>query len=154
MVGLDRLELSTSPLSGVRSNHLSYRPSKPAQGGRPVQDRKVLQGRPAVAAHAAPSRSAARRANARERCKCHSRRKRNEGGRSRYGMRDGMTDYHPSCSKRTKRQRPHEEAFPLKFFLRKEVIQPQVPLRLPCYDFTPVAEPTVVTCLLAVSTMP
>ena len=32
--------------------------------------------------------------------------------------------------------------------LRKEVIQPQVPLRLPCYDFTPVAEPTVVRCLL------
>jgi hypothetical protein len=27
---------------------------------------------------------------------------------------------------------------------RKEVIQPQVPLRLPCYDFTPVADPTVV----------
>ena len=26
MVGLDRLELSTSRLSGVRSNHLSYRP--------------------------------------------------------------------------------------------------------------------------------
>ena len=32
-------------------------------------------------------------------------------------------------------------------FLRKEVIQPQVPLRLPCYDFTPVTEPTVVSCL-------
>ena len=28
--------------------------------------------------------------------------------------------------------------------LRKEVIQPQVPLRLPCYDFTPVADLTVV----------
>ena len=28
--------------------------------------------------------------------------------------------------------------------LRKEVIQPQVPLRLPCYDFTPVTDPTVV----------
>ena len=26
LVGLDRLELSTSPLSGVRSSHLSYRP--------------------------------------------------------------------------------------------------------------------------------
>ncbi len=39
-------------------------------------------------------------------------------------------------------------------FLRKEVIQPQVPLRLPCYDFTPVADPTVVACLLAVSTAP
>ena len=36
---------------------------------------------------------------------------------------------------------------PAKTFLRKEVIQPQVPLRLPCYDFTPVAEPTVVGCL-------
>lgn len=35
--------------------------------------------------------------------------------------------------------------------LRKEVIQPQVPLRLPCYDFTPVTDPTVVGCLLAVS---
>jgi hypothetical protein len=31
--------------------------------------------------------------------------------------------------------------------LRKEVIQPQVPLRLPCYDFTPVADLTVVGCL-------
>src|SRR3546814_8220852 len=30
--------------------------------------------------------------------------------------------------------------------LRKEVIQPQVPLRLPCYDFTPVADLTVVGC--------
>ena len=29
-------------------------------------------------------------------------------------------------------------------YSRKEVIQPQVLLRLPCYDFTPVAEPTVV----------
>ena len=35
--------------------------------------------------------------------------------------------------------------------LRKEVIQPQVPLRLPCYDFTPVANLTVVGCLLTVS---
>ena len=35
--------------------------------------------------------------------------------------------------------------------LRKEVIQPQVPLRLPCYDFTPVADPTVAACLPKVS---
>ena len=35
----------------------------------------------------------------------------------------------------------------LEHILRKEVIQPQVPLRLPCYDFTPVAKPTVVACL-------
>ncbi len=38
--------------------------------------------------------------------------------------------------------------------LRKEVIQPQVPLRLPCYDFIPVADPTVVACPLAVSAAP
>jgi len=29
----------------------------------------------------------------------------------------------------------------------KEVIQPQVPLRLPCYDFTPIISPTVGGCL-------
>ena len=29
----------------------------------------------------------------------------------------------------------------------KEVIQPQVPLRLPCYDFTPVMKHTVVATL-------
>ena len=34
--------------------------------------------------------------------------------------------------------------------LRKEVIQPQVPLRLPCYDFTPVIDHTVVSALLTV----
>ena len=33
---------------------------------------------------------------------------------------------------------------------RKEVIQPQVPLRLPCYDFTPVIDHTVVSAPLAV----
>ena len=32
-------------------------------------------------------------------------------------------------------------------FLRKEVIQPQVPLRLPCYDFTPVMNHKVVSAL-------
>ena len=36
---------------------------------------------------------------------------------------------------------------PARSFLRKEVIQPQVPLRLPCYDFTPVIDHTVVSAL-------
>ena len=31
--------------------------------------------------------------------------------------------------------------------LRKEVIQPQVPLRLPCYDFTPITSHTLGACL-------
>ena len=34
--------------------------------------------------------------------------------------------------------------------LRKEVIQPQVPLRLPCYDFIPVTSLALGPCLLAV----
>ena len=29
---------------------------------------------------------------------------------------------------------------------RKEVIQPQVPLRLPCYDFVPITDPTLGDC--------
>jgi hypothetical protein len=29
---------------------------------------------------------------------------------------------------------------------RKEVIQPQLPLRLPCYDFVPVTNPTLGGC--------
>ena len=33
------------------------------------------------------------------------------------------------------------------FLLLKEVIQPHVPVRLPCYDFTPVAGHTVVSAL-------
>ena len=31
--------------------------------------------------------------------------------------------------------------------LRKEVIQPQVPLRLPCYDFIPITTHTLGSCL-------
>ena len=31
-----------------------------------------------------------------------------------------------------------EERAMVKFILRKEVIQPQVPLRLPCYDLVPI----------------
>ena len=32
-------------------------------------------------------------------------------------------------------------------YSRKEVIQPQVPLRLPCYDFTPVTNHSLGACL-------
>ena len=39
--------------------------------------------------------------------------------------------------KRPERLRSKSSGFP-----RKEVIQPQLPLRLPCYDFTPVTNPT------------
>ena len=82
LVGLGGLEPPTSPLSGVRSNHLSYRPGK-------------------------VSRSL-----------------------NQTGKRVGSVS--------------------VVSLVVKEVIQPQVPLRLPCYDFTPVMNPTVVSALLAV----
>lgn len=77
-MGLGRLELPTSPLSGVRSNQLSYRP------------------------------------------------------RHLRSIRSGNL-----CGRAGSREH-------LSF---KEVIQPQVPLRLPCYDFTPVMNHTVVIAL-------
>ena len=40
-----------------------------------------------------------------------------------------------------------------RFHPRKEVIQPHLPIRLPCYDLTPIIEPTFDSCLLAVSSL-
>ena len=39
------------------------------------------------------------------------------------------------------------------FLPRKEVIQPHLPIRLPCYDFTPVIDLTLDSCLLAVGSL-
>src|SRR5437867_7742403 len=39
--------------------------------------------------------------------------------------------------------RPQLRGIPdCQMLLRKEVIQPHLPVRLPCYDFTPIADPT------------
>ena len=43
-----------------------------------------------------------------------------------------------------------KEFEPRHFSFRKEVIQPQVLLRLPCYDFTPIMNYTLDGCPLAV----
>ena len=42
---------------------------------------------------------------------------------------------------------------PYFFFLRKEVIQPHLPIRLPCYDFTPVINPAFGSSLLSVGSL-
>ena len=91
MVGLGGLELPTSPLSGVRSNHLSYRPN-------------------AVSRTWISPRAAASLVFA--------------------GVLCG---------------RPADVCQTL-----KEVIQPHLPIRLPCYDFTPVIGHTVASAPLAV----
>ena len=41
----------------------------------------------------------------------------------------------------------------LVLFLRKEVIQPHLPIRLPCYDFTPVTSPAFGSSLLSVGSL-
>ena len=81
LVGLSGLEPPTSPLSGVRSNHLSY---------KPLIKVFLLVTFPS----------------------------------------DNLCEH-----------------FTQSISLGKEVIQPQVPLRLPCYDFTPVMNHKVVSAL-------
>ena len=41
----------------------------------------------------------------------------------------------------------------LVLFLRKEVIQPHLPIRIPCYDFTPVTSPAFGSSLLPVGSL-
>ena len=33
------------------------------------------------------------------------------------------------------------------YTIKKEVIQPQLPLQLPCYDFVPVTDPALGSCI-------
>jgi hypothetical protein len=59
------------------------------------------------------------------------------GRRSRPGA-GPLSPAAPAWGARPRRVAPgHRVVLP-----RKEVIQPQLPLRLPCYDFTPVTGPT------------
>ncbi len=109
LVGLGRLELPTSPLSGVRSNQLSYRPSTllPIFGAAKAASAYMRPLTLAILARPSRLRPTTRQAN-------------NQNQNIRVNAcRNGS-------------------AF-------KEVIQPQVPLRLPCYDFTPVINHTVVS---------
>ena len=155
MVGLGGLEPPTSRLSSARSNQLSYKPLDRAFDRLRHRD-DVSQGRPAVAACAAPSRSASSR-RLRYGARAQVKVIREERETKAAGAAKVCTMLRLSISHLCSEENRKEEAasgIPLGFILRKEVIQPQVPLRLPCYDFTPVADPTVVSCLLAVSTLP
>ena len=54
----------------------------------------------------------------------------------RFVFRFAYNHQNLSCLSASKQQ-----SSPYFFFLRKEVIQPHLPIRLPCYDFTPVIRP-------------
>ena len=98
-MGLGGFEPPTSPLSGVRSNQLSYRPGvpdMPAWLGRATDTRPIRSQQPCSFDQVTCAGTHAAACNA---------------------------------------------------FSLKEVIQPQVPLGLPCYDFTPVMNHKVVSAL-------
>src|SRR5215471_1130457 len=67
-------------------------------------------------------------------------------------MSPGGVGIEQGCGRRAVgRGRVHVEVFvDLLWILRKEVIQPQVPLRLPCYDLVPIRESIFGACPLAV----
>jgi hypothetical protein len=121
VVGPGRLELPTSRLSGVCSNQLSYRPLK-RSAWTPAEIPSKDLGRP----------MRDRTAACRLRLRCLRKEK-----RRRRRPAPVLVSLDASIDRETV----------WRSILRKEVIQPQVPLRLPCYDFTPVADPTVVGCL-------
>ena len=50
---------------------------------------------------------------------------------------------HPAGSLRIRPSSPPLGNRGVRFLLRKEVIQPHLPVRLPCYDFTPIIDPTL-----------
>ena len=136
LVGLSRFELLTPRLSSVCSNQLSYRPRLRAfgQATAPRAKAEILSklDRTCAHSHRVPDRSF------------------QEGSkRSAVNVRlfrtgaDKLLSVDRSRLIRAGRRRPSAESW----FSRKEVIQPQVLLQLPCYDFTPITDHTLGACL-------
>ncbi len=161
-VGAPGLEPGTSALSGPRSNHLSYAPATPRtrpvvpSGGQdpglprrtsrpmPKTERAESRLRPtAFTSQPAPGAAdlpAIRGAPARS---CH----RLATGRPRGSVpTDAGSPLGGLTRVRSDLPRSHRPRGPL-LLPRKEVIQPQLPLRLPCYDFVPITSPALDGCL-------
>ena len=117
LVGLSRFELLTPRLSSVCSNQLSYRPQ--------VSTRAVVSKSPGSPGKPLQGLSAV--AAKRRRILSKLDRTRN-----------------PSC---TRSIFSSASALAGVGNSRKEVIQPQVLLQLPCYDFTPITDHTLGACL-------
>ena len=124
VVGLGGLEPPTSRLSSARSNQLSYKPGR-RRSPRP----RCHKGKPR---RKLPYPRSERETKAARSRKCGL-----TGRLILCRMTNRPTRAGPSLLGQSGLWLMSSES-------RKEVIQPQVPLRLPCYDFTPVADLTVV----------
>ena len=133
-MGRGRLELPTSRLSGVRSNRLSYRP-RPARSADDAHRTRLRSHQRARLDQNGPTGVGS------DACEEEKR------GRRSPAWFAGLASCSSDCPIGSRPEGPSRKGR----VLRKEVIQPQVPLRLPCYDFTPVADPTVAACLPKVS---
>ena len=138
-MGPDGLEPSTPRLSSVCSNQLSYEPSKNGGAERVRTDDLLNANQPLFQLSYGP----------------HSPRDSETIPQSRLrGAVFQMNFINPS--KITKYDRtylhPHSHIYTIftyisELLLRKEVIQPQVPLRLPCYDLVPITSLALGRCL-------
>ena len=127
LVGLSRFELLTPRLSSVCSNQLSYRPQVDLL--EPLSKNPAAAGKPRAAA--CPPRPEG------------------EGG---ILSKLDRTCAHPREYQIDHFQVPPSDSALTRFVetpanSRKEVIQPQVLLQLPCYDFTPITDHTLGACL-------
>ena len=127
-MGLSGLEPPTSRLSGVRSNRLSYKPALRQPPALPCRPRHSTIGRSGL----------------------------NHRVRDGYGCFPGAHRHLKTAlsssldNKTVKQPSPSGVLLRILVFLRKEVIQPHLPIRLPCYDFTPVTGPAFGSSLLSV----
>ena len=125
VVGRGRLELPTSPLSGARSSRLSYRPAVLFHKVRCFHRRKREGPMDPSRSTSTTKRPYLRRPPANR----------------RIGHPSGYNG-DPSKLNSVTRQEPGTDLVGLRraldHILRKEVIQPHLPVRLPCYDLVPI----------------
>ena len=174
MVGLGGLEPPTSSLSGMRSSHLSYRPRRVrtwwSWSGSNRRPPECKSG--ALPAELQPQTSEAREPVSPTPCLSENQSRpvgcRNQENQSliaseklsfskwrsgscsppapKHRWRFGVERLSLTRVRCTLKRTLLSETPPT-FSLRKEVIQPQVLLRLPCYDFTPIMDHTLGRCL-------
>src|SRR5579885_1366542 len=168
LVGLGRVELPTSPLSGVRSSHLSYRPARGSLtwwswSGSNRRPPECKSG--ALPAELQPLHPAALRPEGINRGQLDAGIDETSSSTASVELSYPQWRSGADSPDRSKPIRwlwsgtaiPYSPApytlarglsgTPPTFSLRKEVIQPQVLLRLPCYDFTPIMNHTLGRCL-------